>query len=229
MSLARKTLTSSIASLQWLALVLVTSWALVVSGVTCEAIGGGYSFAFSDDEWVGGQPLGSQNLIPRLIDETWRCSLRISGSPCGTTIYRDERLSSISSDNSANSFVDLTGHMMSLSGIVVTEIAEGGGFAMISGDVVQWSVDGEKIFDESGTRSWALLQVDTSPYARWMPIRTYRFNAEVFAYHHAWVQVRHGQLLAAGNVPEPSTGVMLLIGFVILCFAGYHKYYTSFI
>ena len=127
---------------------------------------GGLSYAFRDDLWVGGRPTGSQVLTPRL-DRASLCALRARVRSCVTIIYRDERLGSNTSDTPANGFVDLTGHVTGVSGMIVVEHSDDDAFAMISGDVSQWSVIGEKVLDEkasalSGTDPFPLGVADPS-------------------------------------------------------------------
>ncbi|MGO9422471.1 PEP-CTERM sorting domain-containing protein [Roseiarcus sp.] len=84
--------------------------------------------------------------------------------------------------------------------MIVVEHSDDDAFAMISGDVSQWSVIGEKVLDENGTHSWELLVPDASPHARWVPIRSYRFEA-------------YGPTQpSSGAIPEPSTWAMMLVG-----------------
>jgi hypothetical protein len=112
-------------------------------------------------------------------------------------------MGSNTSDTPANGFVDLTGHVTGVSGMIVVEHSDDDAFAMISGDVSQWSVIGEKVLDDNGTHSWdswELLVPATSPHARWAPIRSYRFEA-------------YGPTRpSSGAIPEPSTWAMMLVG-----------------
>jgi len=162
----------------------------------------GWRYVFTDDLWVGGPPL-SLSLMPRLRDDLWKCELKIRRGPCDkAVIHRDERLGSAVPDASANRYVDLTGHAMSLSGMIITQRAEVDDF----GDVLQWSIDGEKVFDEAGIRSWSRLSRGASPYARWVPIEVYRFDGEGPGSFSAWAQPTHL------TVPEPSTWALVAMG-----------------
>ena len=165
---------------------------------------GRWSSVFTDDLWVGGRALGAQTLMPRLPKHVWPCEPRVRALLCKRVIFRDERLSSTAADITPNRYFDLTGHAMSVSGMIIAERVEVDDFAMRFADAVQWSVAGEKVFDEVGTHSWSLLPPDTAPYQRYLPIQAYRFVGE--GPGADWVRV------SETTVPEPPTWALVTIG-----------------
>lgn len=191
--------------------------ASVASGQGSVVIGSSNTYSFNDDLWVGGQPAGHQSFVPRLVDDSWLCALKAGGRPCAKVHDRDERLSSNAADISANTYVDLTGHAKSVSGMVISERDEVDGFATICGCVMHWSVYGEKVLDEVGTQSWALLSPDASPNARWLPIQAYRFDTVSPGLRYALAQ----QSRIA--VPEAPTLGLAAIGFAGLGYVGYRR------
>lgn len=206
--------------LQRLALCFVVLSGLVASGASGAGnliVSKGYSYNFTDDQWVGGPPRGSERLMPELLDQRWPCTLSVGARPSVTITYRDERLRSYSTDISANKSVDETGHAVSVSGIIVDEIGEVDDFAMMSGNITRWSAGGESDFDDVGTRSWSRLATDASPYASWLPIQVYSFSGETMTLLYALDQQ------SSIGFPEPSTWAMLLLGFAGLGFAGYRR------
>ena len=107
------------------------------------------------------------------------CWLR---SAFGTfVVRRAELLSSNTADVSVNKVVDLTGHTMGLSGMVVTERLEPDSFSGDPGLPADWVVVGERLLDSNGTHSWALLSNAISLDAYWLPIELYRFQ-ELFVF-----------------------------------------------
>ena len=182
------------------------------SGAGNLVVNKGSSYSFTDDEWVGGPPRGSTELMPQLLDKQWPCSLSVGGRPSVTIIQRDERLSSYSTDNSANKSVDVTGHAVNVSGIIVTEVGEVNELSMASGHIWEWSIGGERDSDETGSHSWTLLTIDASPYAGWLPIQVYSFSGDTPALLDEPSSI---------GAAETSTWAMMALGFAGLGFAGY--------
>lgn len=113
-----------------------------------EVIGGGVSpsSGFRDDIWIGGEAPELKSLVAPISTSLLDCALRLQ--PCLKALQIDERLSTPAADAAANVRPDVTGHAVSVSGLIVVMHAEG------SGGATSWSVEGERNFDGAGERSW---------------------------------------------------------------------------
>ena len=176
-----------------------------------------WSYAFTDDAWVGGPPRGPQDLLPQLpkstsptLNPSLKCKSKAGPLLCKRLVHRDDRLSS-TDDTSDNRYVDLTGHVMSLGGMILSEGATGDDSTAMSGDFTQWLVVGEESFDQRGRHTWLLLSPGASPYARWLPIRVYRFAGLGPGLPPALAE------RSRTTVPEPSTRALVVVGSVGLC------------
>ena len=172
---------------------------LAILALTASAASGretlkwGESHRFTDDMWAIGD----------LPSETLGAFGDV-GQRSEAIIYRRELLASNAADISANKAIDVTGHAMSVSGLVVAErfAFDVVGMTAILADS---SVVGEQVFDQEGTHDWALLPPEASPYARWLPIRVYRFEGEG--------PPMYVEALAPLSVPEPASWALMMLGF----------------
>jgi hypothetical protein len=100
---------------------------------------------------------------------------------------------------------------MGVGGAMVVERLE----SDASGSLTNWVVVSERTLDEDGSHSWSRLSGVPSD-ALWQPSDLYRFEGSSFS-----TDLAVGG--TAGPTPEPSTWMMLLMGFAGLCFAGYRN------
>ena len=134
-------------------------------------------------------------------------------------VQRIELLSSSTADVSVNKTADPTGHAVGVSGMIVTERLGPDSFG--AADPISWAdwqVVAERVLDNSGTHSWALLSPDISLDAHWLPIELYRFEGS-----SASMDFAAGAPSGASATPESSTWAMTLIGFAGLGLAGYRS------
>jgi len=176
-----------------------------------------WSYAFTDDAWVGGPPRGPQELLPQPLKSasptlTPSLKCKSKGHPllCKRLVRRDDRLSS-TDDTSDNLYLDLTGHVTSLGGMIIAEGETGDDSTVMPVEFTQWLVVGEESFDQRGRHTWLLLSPGASPYARWLPIRVYRFAGVGPGLSPALAE--HSRT----TVPEPSTRALVVVGSVGLC------------
>ena len=118
-------------------------------------------------------------------------------------IRRVELFTTTAADASPNRKVDINGHPLGVSGVVIIERVERSGFSQDFGLTTTWDVGGEQVFDAAGMHAWEALNPDASPNAKWAPISSYSFEAT-------------GPQAA---VPEASTWALLGIGFAALAAA----------
>ena len=137
---------------------------------------------------------------------TPRCSGRRPLRSCPLNIRRAEIFTSTAADNSPNRTVDVNGHALGVSGMVIIERAEASNFFGDFGVTTTWDVGGEEVLDNSGWRAWEALYPDASPNAKWLPISSYRFEAAS----------------PQAAVPEASTWALLDVGFRGAC-RGSHR------
>ncbi len=189
---------------------LLAIWPIVLCAASSHEIQIAERYRFSDDLWVGGEPAASQS-PPLRLSEEWARLSKLGQWP-SAVIYRTELLTSTAADASAHRVIDINGHAMSVSGMIITEHADSVGMTF---GATEWSVVGERVFDEGGARGWSVLPQDASPYAGWLPIRVYSFDYEGPAVSYA------GAEPSASAFPEPATWAMMLLGFAGLGFAGY--------
>ena len=155
---------------------------------------------FRDDAWIGGAPRGTQSFRRPLWSGAVGCSERLRS--CRLAFRRAERFTSTAADASPNRVIDLNGHALGVSGVVTIERAAPDIFQDF-GVITAWNVGGEQVLDSAGTHAWEALYRDASPYARWLPIQSYRF--EVTSPQTA--------------IPEPRSWELIGIGFVALASA----------
>ena len=199
-----------------IALAMAVTAALVSSLANAGALEtrSAQSYGFNDSLWTNNGPERSWHRSGPSVETELQCSVGC-GPLFGTfVVRRAELLSSNTADVSVNKVIDLTGHTMGLSGMVVTERLEPDSFSGDPGLPADWVVVGERVLDSNGTHSWALLSNDISLDAHWLPIELYRFEDSSFS-----MNFEAGA--PAGATPEASTWAMMLIGFACLAVAGY--------
>jgi hypothetical protein len=178
----------------------------VVEGRELRSIGLGGSYGFRDDIWVGGGPTGTTTFLRPLWSGLWTCANQFGS--CVMEFRSDGLLSSTAADASANRTVDITGHAISVSGLVVTERVERSGFFLDFGEATTWSVGGEQVLDDVGTHAWEILIADASPNAKWLPITPYRFEGS--SPTAEWLSAQQTA------IPEASTWELIGVGFAAL-------------
>jgi len=135
------------------------------------------------------------------------------GPAFGTTVVRQSNLlTSNTADLSVRKTADAKGHSMGVGGMAVVERLESDAW----GSLTNWVVVSERSVDENGSHSWSLLSSGVSLDAPWLPSDLYRFESSSFS-----TDLAAGG--TAGATPEPSTWMMLLMGFAGLAFAGYRN------
>jgi hypothetical protein len=177
--------------------------ALACSVANGQAIGGvgSSSSSFRDDIWIGGKARGTKTFVPSIWTGPRSCADRIES--CVEVIRMNELLTSIAPDPGANTRLDITGHVVSVRGVIITVRAEA---SPSDPDIAtSWSVGGEETLDGVGEHSWASLAPDASPNAKWLPVLSYRFeNSSPSA------------LQPQSAIPEPSSWALVGIGFAAL-------------
>ena len=175
-----------------------------------------WAYSFNDFLWVNKGVGNSKNLSWPIPGWTRQCMVGCGPIFGARVVRRTELLSTNSADVSGNKVVDLTGHAMAVSGMIVIERLDPSGFSQDSSLTTNWLVVGERVFDSNETHSWSLLSVDTSLDAHGLPIQLYRFEDTSFS-----MNIEAGR--PTGATPEPSTWAMMIIGFAGLCVAGYRN------
>jgi PEP-CTERM motif len=104
---------------------------------------------------------------------------------------------------------------MGVGGMTVVERLE----SDASGLLTNWIVVSERTLDEDGSHSWTLLSRVPSD-APWRPSDLYRFEGSSFS-----TELAAGE--TAGATPEPSTWMMMLMGFAGLFLASYRRARTG--
>jgi hypothetical protein len=138
------------------------------------------------------------------------------GPAFGTTIVRRSDLqTSNTADLSARKTADGNGHSMGVGGTIVVERLE----SDASGSLTNWIVVSERTLDEDGSHSWTLLSRVPSD-APWRPSDLYRFEGSSFS-----TELAAGE--TTGATPEPSTWMMVLMGFAGLFLASYRRTRTG--
>jgi hypothetical protein len=166
------------------------------------------SNGFVDSTWIndGLERLRTQSPL----GGRFRCPVNC-GPAFGTyVVRRNELLTSNNVELSGKKVVDVTGHAMGVSGMIVIERLEPTSFG------ADWLVAGERMLDSNGAHSWSLLSFGASLDAPWLPRNLYRFEASSSS-----MDLAAGA--PAGGTPEASTWVMMLIGFAGLSVAGYRS------
>ncbi len=167
------------------------------------------SSTFRDDVWIGDEPRGTKAFLRPLWSGARNCADRLPS--CVRTIRRIELLTSPAGDATANIVLDMTGHTVSVTGLVIIERVEASGFLSGLGIPTSWSVGGEKVLNPVGTHTWNMLVPDASPNAKWLPIQSYRFDDSSPA------EVQRAPQPAA--IPEASTSELIGVGFAALGWA----------
>jgi hypothetical protein len=169
------------------------------------------SYGFADSLWTQTDIERSGTLWPSSRGGGHQCSANC-GPAFGTTVVRrSDLLTSNNADLSARKTVDANGHAMGVGGAIVVERLE----SDASGSLTNWVVVSERTLDEDGSHSWSRLSGVPSD-ALWRSSDLYRFEGSSFS-----TDLAVGR--NAGATPEPSTWMMLLMGFVGLAFAGYRN------
>jgi PEP-CTERM motif len=130
-----------------------------------------------------------------------------------TIVRRIDLLTSNNADLSTRKTADANGHQMGVGGTTLVERLE----SDASGSLTNWVVVSERTVDEDGWHSWSRLSGVPSDALR-RPSDLYRFEGSSFS---------TDLLGETPTTPEPSTWVMMLIGFAGLGLAGYRSSRTS--
>ncbi len=158
-------------------------------------------YAFRDDAWIGGDPLGRRTFLQPLWRGAQDCAERLRS--CTREFRRAELFTSTPADASPNRVIDLNGHALGVSRVVTIERVETSGFFHDFGVAATWDVGGEQVFDDSGWRAWETLYPDASPNGKWLPILSYAFAGAA----------------PQAAIPEASTWELIGVGFVALASA----------
>jgi hypothetical protein len=166
------------------------------------------SYGFADSPWTN---TGLERLRTQSPPgDGFRCPVNCGPAFGAYVVRRNELLTSNNLELSGKKVVDITGHAMRVSGMIVIERLEPTSFG------ADWLVEGERTLDSNGAHSWSLLSSGVSLDAPWLPSNLYRFEASSFS-----MDLAAGA--PAGGTPEASTWVMMLIGFAGLSLAGYRS------
>jgi len=221
---------SEIAMLKNLVIGVVLATALAVPHPSVGALedSKGAEGYFADSSWNIDQrmdqrvmqkpPAGSPEVwLPLAPPKVWSpldCVER-----CGNArIYRDEQLlTSNAADISPNRVIDLNGHAMSVSGLIVSRSWEPNAFNL------DWDfggvgmpdryVAGELTLDDGGSHWWSVVSPSVSPDARWLPVEMFRFG-----FTAPVAQFGSGSRNA---IPEPATLELMAVGFAALGYAAH--------
>jgi hypothetical protein len=169
------------------------------------------SYGFADSLWTQTEIERSGALSLFSGGGTHQCSVNCGPAFGITVVRRGDLLTSNNADLSARKTADAGGHPMGVGGAMVVERLE----SDASGSLTNWVVVSERTLDEDGSHSWSRLSGVPSD-ALWQPSDLYRFEGSSFSTDFAVGGT-------AGPTPEPSTWMMLLMGFAGLCFAGYRN------
>jgi PEP-CTERM motif len=197
-----------------IALAAAAAAALGASATNADATAreiGASSYGFSDSLWT--KPESERSGPPSLFGGVGAhpCWVRC-GPVFGTTVIRrSDLLTSNNADLSARKTGDANGHQMGVGGMTVVERLE----SDASGSLTNWVVVSERIVDEDGSHSWSRLSGVPSD-ALWQPSDLYLFEGSSFSTDFAAGRT-------AGATPEPSTWMMMLMGFAGLGVAGYRS------
>jgi hypothetical protein len=169
------------------------------------------SYGFADSPWNQTEIDRSDTLSPSSRGGSHQCSAKC-GPAFGTTVVRrSELLTSNTADLVARTTADANGHQMGVGGMTVVERLE----SDASGSLTNWVVVSERTVDENGSHSWSRLSGVPSD-ALWQPSDLYQFEGSSFSTDFAAGGT-------AGATPEPSTWMMMLMGFAGLGVAGYRS------
>jgi PEP-CTERM motif len=169
------------------------------------------SYGFADSLWTKTEIEHSGTLSSFSGGGAHQCSANCGLGFGATVVRRNDLLTSNNADLSARATADANGHAMGVGGAIVVERLE----SDASGSLTNWVVVSERTLDENGSHSWSRLSGVPSD-ALWQPSDLYRFEGSSFSTDFAV----GGK---AGATPEPSTWMMLLMGFAGLTFAGYRN------
>ena len=174
------------------------------SGQVIGAVGSSSS-SFRDDIWIGGEARGTRTFAPSMWAGPRSCADRLQA--CVEAIRISELLTSIAPDGGADTRLDVTGHEVSVRGVVVTMRADASRSRL--GVATSWSVGGEQTLDGAGERSWESLAPDASPNAKYLPVVSYRFE---------YSSPTGPQPRSA--IPEPSCWALVGLGLAALGWVG---------
>jgi hypothetical protein len=169
------------------------------------------SYGFADSLWTKTEIEHSGTLSSFSGGGAHQCSVNCGPASGITVVRRDDLLTSNNADLSARKTADANGHAMGVGGAIVVERLE----SDASGSLTNWVVVSERTVDENGSHSWSRLSGVPSD-ALWQPSDLYQFEGCSFSTDFA----AGGN---AGATPEPSTWMMVLMGFAGLTFAGYRN------
>jgi hypothetical protein len=169
------------------------------------------SYGFADSLWTRTEIERPGTLSPFIGGGTHSCSVNCGPAFGITVVRRSDLLTSNNADLSARKSPDANGHSMGVGGAIVVERLEPDAF----GSLTNWVVVSERTLDEDGSHSWSELSGVPSD-SLWRPSDLYRFEGSSLS-----TDLAVGG--TAGPTPEPTTWMMLLIGFAGLTFASYRQ------
>jgi hypothetical protein len=169
------------------------------------------SYGFADSLWTQTEIERSGTLSPLSAGRTHQCSVNCGPAFGITVVRRSDLLTSNNADLSVRTTADANGHAMGVGGAIVVERLQ----SDASGSLTNWVVVSERTVDENGSHSWSRLSGVPSD-ALWQPSDLYRFEGSSFS-----TDFTAGR--TAGATPEPSTWMMMLMGFAGLTFARYRN------
>jgi hypothetical protein len=169
------------------------------------------SYGFADSPWTQTDVDRSDTLSPSSRGATRQCFVNCGPASGITVVRRGDLLTSNNADLSARKTADANGHQMGVGGMTVVERLE----SDASGSLTNWVVVSERSLDENGSHSWSRLSGVASDALR-QPSDLYQFEGSSFS-------TDFGAGGTAGATPEPSTWMMMLMGFAGLGVAGYRS------
>jgi len=169
------------------------------------------SYGFADSLWTQTHIERSGTLSPFSGGGTHQCSVNCGPAFGITVVRRGNLLTSNNAHLAARTTADANGHSMGVGGAIVVERLE----PDASGSLTNWVVVSERTLDEYGSHSWSRSSGVPSD-ALWQPSDLYRFEG-------SWFSTDFAAGGTAGATPEPSTWMMMLMGFAGLTLAGHRN------